>query len=260
MTASVGGKVCVVTGASRGLGAGLAREFAARGMRLGLCARGEPALADGDEVVAARASVTDRAAVDAFTRRVEERLGRIDLWINNAGLLEPIGPLRGADAAAWARNIDVNVMGVFHGTQAYLAHLERTGGASAGAAAGGPAGGGILVNISSGAGRKGYFGWSAYCAGKAAVDRMSECLALEEKSRGLRVHAVAPGIIETEMQEQIRAATAEQFPERDRFVKIHRDGTASSVAWVAAHLLELCFDPAHRTDDVLVGLPLEHPL
>ena len=254
MTADLRGTLCVVTGASRGLGAGLARELHRRGMRLGLCARGEPALASGDQVVAARVDVTDPAALDRFVRQVEGQLGRIDLWINNAGLLEPIGPLRDADAAAWARNIDVNVMGVFHGTQAYLAHLQRT------RASAGEAGGGILVNVSSGAGRKGYFGWSAYCAGKAAVNRMSECVALEEKDRGLRVHAVAPGIIETTMQEQIRAASSEQFPERDRFVKIHRDGTASSIAWVAARLLELCFDPAHLTDQVLVGLPLEHPL
>ena len=71
----------------------------------------------------------------------------------------------------------------------------------------------FVFNVSSGAGRRAYFSWSAYCAGKAAVDRLSECLALEEKRAGTRVLSVAPGIIDTGMQAQIRASTAEQFPE-----------------------------------------------
>jgi NAD(P)-dependent dehydrogenase (short-subunit alcohol dehydrogenase family) len=246
--AELKGKVAVVTGASRGIGAGLAQEFAARGMRLGLCARGAPALPDGDDVVAEQLDVRDAAALERFTARVAERLGPIDLWINNAGVLEPIAPLRDCDPAELARHMEINGTGVLLGTRAYIRHRRAAGG------------GGILINISSGAGRRAYQGWGAYCAGKAAVDRVTECVALEEAAIGLRAHAVAPGIVDTAMQAQIRAATPEQFPEVARFVKLKQDEKFSSIPWVAARLLDLCFDPDHHTDQVLVGLPLEHAL
>lgn len=241
------GRTAVVTGASRGIGAALAADFAARGIRLGLCARTEPAMA-GADVIARRVDVGDADAVDRFAREVEARFGRIDLWVNNAGVLEPIERLRDAPADAWARNVDINVTGVFHGTRAYVQHLGRVGG------------GGILVNISSGAARKPYIGWSAYCASKAAVDMLTRCIAMEEAASGLRAHAVAPGIVDTKMQEQIRASTPEQFPEVDRFKRIRDQGAFSSPEWVAARLLDLVFDPDHQTDEVLISLPLEHPL
>jgi NAD(P)-dependent dehydrogenase (short-subunit alcohol dehydrogenase family) len=207
-----------------------------------------PVLPDGPDVVAGQLDVRDPEAVDRFCDRVTERLGAIDLWINNAGVLEPIGPLVQAPAAEWARHIEINVLGVAWGSAAYCRHRRQVG----------P--GGTLVNISSGAGRRGYFGWSAYCAGKAAVDRLSECLALEEKAAGTRVLAVAPGVIETRMQEQIRATAAADFPEVDRFVRMKEEDRFSSPEWVAARLLELVFDPARQGDEVLVGLPLEHPV
>jgi benzil reductase ((S)-benzoin forming) len=243
------GKSAVVTGASRGIGAHLARDFAGRGMRVGVCARSAPALPDGERVLSRQLDVRDAGAVEAFARAVEARFGRIDLWINNAGVLAPIAPLRRADAAEWGSHIATNVAGVFHGASAYVRHLRRLG----------PGGrGGVLVNISSGAGRRPYAGWSAYCSGKAAVDMLSQCLALEEADLDLRVHAVAPGIVDTHMQEQIRASSPDDFPEQPRFLQLAADASFSSPAFVAARLLELVFDPAHRSDKVLVDLPLEH--
>lgn len=242
------GRVAVVTGASRGIGAHLARDFAGRGMRLGLCSRSAPALADGAEVVARQLDVRDAAAVDLFAREVEERLGRIDLWINNAGVLTPMAPLRRADVTAWSDHIQINVAGVFHGTRSYVQHLRRLGDRGRG---------GVLINISSGAGRKPYVGWSAYSSGKAAVDMLTRCIVLEEAEIGLRAHAVAPGIVDTAMQELIRAASPDDFPEHARFVQIARDGAFSTPGFVAARLLELVFDPDHATDEVVVGLPFE---
>jgi len=246
------GKTAVVTGASRGLGAELAADFARRGMRLGLCARSAPAVPDGsqDRALAWKLDVRDADAVDQFAHAVEERFGRIDLWINNAGVLNPITPLRRAPVAEWSRHIQINVAGVFHGARAYVQHLRRLGEAGKG---------GILLNISSGAARSPYAGWSAYCAAKAAVDMLTRCLAMEEAGIDLRAHAIAPGIVDTTMQEQIRAVSPDDFPEQPRFVQIARESKFSSPAFVAARLLELAFDPDHRTDDVLVSLPLEHP-
>ena len=94
------------------------------------------------------------------------------------------------------------MLGVLFGTQAFVRHLRRRGGE------------GVLVNVSSGAARKPYAGWSVYCAAKAAVDRMTECVALEEAAHGLRAYALAPGVIDTDMQALIRATPAARFPER----------------------------------------------
>jgi benzil reductase ((S)-benzoin forming) len=237
------GRVAVITGASRGLGAGMAHFFLSQGMRVALCARTQPPFDDDEHTLARALDVTDHAAVASFCAETVDRFGRIDVWINNAGLLAPIGPLRENDPAEFARHIDVNIVGTFHGCQSFLRHLHERGGE------------GVLINISSGAARNAYAGWSAYCAGKAAVDRMSESMALEETHHGLRVHAVAPGVIDTEMQSMIRQCHPSQFPQVQKFVDLKEQNNFSTPDFVAEGILNLCFDPACRTDDVLVSLP-----
>ena len=143
------GRVAVVTGASRGLGAGLADAFAARGLQLGLCARNAPRLPNGAAGIARSVDVTDAARLEAFTAEVADALGPIDLWINNAGVLEPIAPLREVSVEAWRGHLDVNLTGVFLGSQCFVRHLH------------GRRGEGVLINVSSGAARKPYHGWSA---------------------------------------------------------------------------------------------------
>ena len=241
------GRTAVITGASRGLGAGLAHAFRERGLRLGLCARSEPVLAGAPDVVAERLDVRDPATLAAFGAAVEARFGAIDLWVNNAGLLEPIEPLRDVAPDAARTHLEVNVLGVLFGSQVFVRHLRRRGGE------------GVLVNLSSGAATKPYAGWSVYCAGKAAVDRLTECVALEEAAHGLRAYAVAPGVIDTDMQALIRVTPAERFPEVARFVERKREGRFNTPRFVAGHLLAIAFDPVARPDEVCVRLPDEHP-
>ena len=234
------GRVAVITGASRGLGAGLADAFAAHGIRLGLCARSRPERPDGTEVVAESVDVTDADGMQAFTERVVATLGPIDLWINNAGVLEPIAPLRDVAPDAFRAHLDVNLTGVFVGSRCFVRHLRARGGA------------GVLINVSSGAARKPYHGWSAYCAGKAGVDRLTECLDLEERDSGLRAYAVAPGVVDTDMQALIRATPPERFPARPRFVARKEHGVFNSTRHVADAFLRIAFDPTARPDAVCV--------
>ena len=238
------GKVAVVTGASRGLGAGMAHSFAAAGLRLGLCSRSTPVLGESPDVTVAELDVTDEAAVDDFCARVHAKLGPIDLWVNNAGVLEPIAPLRDVASADYRRALEVNVMGVFHGSRAFARHRRGVDG-----------GGGVLVNISSGAARNGYAGWSAYCASKAAVDLMTECIQLEEP--GLRAYAVAPGVIDTDMQALIRGTSADRFPMVDKFLEMKKNDGFSSPEWVATRVLELAFGKDEPPSDVRIGFPGE---
>lgn len=234
-------RVVVVTGASRGLGAALAQVAVERGLGVGACSRSTPAVQPSDRVVLGTFDIADGPAVEAFGGEVMATLGRIDVWINNAGLLAPIGKLADVDPVEFQELVDANVMGVFHGS-ATFARLARE--------QSGPA---TLLNISSGAARGAYEGWSAYCASKAAVDRMSECIALEEPA--LRVYAVAPGIIETGMQELIRQQTEATFPDVDKFKQLHADGALTQATDAARRLLDLALSPAaDGPDEVCLDL------
>ena len=225
------GKTAVITGASRGLGAGLAEDFHARGIRLGLCSRGEPALPAGDAVLAERVDVRDAEALERFTRDVAARFGGIDLWINNAGVLDPIGPVRDLAVDAFREHLDTNLVGVFAGSRSFVRHRRSCGG------------GGVLINISSGAAWSAYAGWSAYCAAKAGVERFTECVQEEEAESGLRAFSVSPGVIDTAMQEAIRDCDADRFPAVARFHDLKRDDAFNTPGFVAAHLLRIAFDP-----------------
>ena len=231
-------RVAVVTGASRGLGAGLAFAFARQGFALGLCARSEIASPPGvvdEKLLRRRVDVTDASAVDAFAAEVAEALGPIDLWINNAGVLEPIRPVHAVEPEEFARHIDVNVCGVFNGTRAFVRQVRERETR------------GVLINISSGAGRSPYEGWSAYCAGKAAVDRLTEVVALEQRKNGLHAYAVAPGIIDTDMQELIRRSSVRDFPVVERFREMKDQEAFSTPDQVADGLLRIAFDEPFST-------------
>jgi NAD(P)-dependent dehydrogenase (short-subunit alcohol dehydrogenase family) len=191
-------------------------------------------------VVARRVDVTDPDAVERFAAEVAGRLGPIDLWVNNAGVLGPIDPVRDADPGAVATNLAVNVLGVVHGTQSFLRHRSRQA---------------VLVNISSGAATSAYEGWGAYCASKAAVERLTEVVALEEPD--VRAYAVAPGVVDTDMQAEIRATPVERFPQVERFRARKERGAFNSPGWVAVQLLDLAFGLT-RPDGVAWRIPDEY--
>ena len=229
-----GRPVAVVTGAARGIGAGLAAYFTGRGFRLGLCSRTPPEVPSGAEAVVAALDVADATAVDRFAGAVVDRFGRIDLWVNNAGVLDPIGPLADADPVALERHLATNVLGVMHGTAAFARHVR------------GRPGTGSVVNVSSGAATSAYRGWAAYCGSKAAVEMVTEVVGLEEAGHGLAAYAVAPGVVDTAMQADIRATPADVFPDVARFQQLYDDGAFLTPTWVGECILERCFDPATR--------------
>ena len=130
---------------------------------------------------------------------------------------------------------DVTLTGAFLGTRAYVRHVRAR------------EGGGVLINISSGAAVKAYEGWGAYCAAKAGLLHLTNCVAQEERDSGLRAYSVAPGIVDTGMQALIRAFTPEQFPQLERFKALKRDDAFNSPGFVAEHLLGVAFDPDYPT-------------
>ena len=242
--------VAVVTGASRGLGAGIAGALAEAGFALGLCARTVPALpwsAPGGAV--ASVDVQDADAVADFAATVTAEVGPITLWVNNAGVIDPIGPLRDAPVAALATHVGVNLLGVVHGTRVFAGIVHDRDEP------------GTLVNISSGAATSVYEGWSVYCATKAAVDHLTRVVAAEEADAGLAAYALAPGVIDTGMQATIRATPAERFPGVDRFHRLLADDAFNSATWVGERILELHRSrpglPDWADDPVVLRVPTE---
>ncbi len=234
-------RVALVTGASRGIGAGLVEDFKRRGMRVAGCARTVPEGCD----LAASVDVADEDALGTFVQQVSEQLGPIDLFVHNAGVLAPIAPTRTIPSQEFRNHLDINLMGTFHAAKHYARHVR------------GRSGQGVLITISSGAALKGYAGWAAYCAGKAGLDRITETIQLEEADAGLRAYAVAPGVVDTDMQALIRSTDESLFPMRQKFLDMKEQEAFNTIPFVAEHLLRIAFDPNARPTQVVVRLPAE---
>ena len=195
------GKVAIVTGASRGIGAGAAFVLAKAGAAVMLVARdgkralqlAEEIVANGGQAMASSCDVSDYGSVRRVVDETERRLGRIDILVNNAGIIEPIGALAQSDPTAWRRSIEVNLVGAYHTARATLPQMLE-------------AGNGTVINVSSGAAHRPLEGWSAYCAGKAGLAMLTEAIALECADAGIRVFGFAPGVVDTDMQASIRAS------------------------------------------------------
>jgi len=222
------GKVALVTGASRGLGEGVARALAAQGAAVMLVARDGAAVeavareivASGGCAEALACDVADYAKVARVAAATRARLGGLDILVNNAGIIEPIADLATSDPAAWADNIRINLVGAYNVVRAVLEGMLE-------------AGGGTIVNVSSGAAHRPLEGWSAYCAGKAGLAMVTNAIALETAGRGLRIFGFSPGTIDTDMQVKIRASGI------NRVSRIPR-GELSPVEHAVRGLLYLC--------------------
>ncbi|MCF6444770.1 SDR family oxidoreductase [Nereida sp. MMG025] len=220
------GKTAIITGASRGIGAQTAHVFAAAGANVVLLARSEgdiSALARdiGDQ---ARAITCDVSRYSEFSAAIEETLqsfGGVDILINNAGVIEPIGPLDQIDPDAWSKVIDVNLKGVFNGVHAVLPHMKS-------------AGGGSILTISSGAAHNAIEGWSHYCASKAAVNMLNRCIHTENAGHGIRAIGLSPGTVATQMQREIKASGINPVSQLEWSDHIPPEWPAKCLAWMCS--------------------------
>ncbi|MEH2441060.1 SDR family oxidoreductase [Nostoc sp.] len=189
-------KVVIITGASSGLGEATAKRLAASGAKLMLAARREDRLKElltaiaksGGTATYQVIDVTDRAQVEALAKETLSTYGRIDVLINNAGLM-PLSPLDQVKVEEWDRMIDVNIKGVLYGIAAVLPIMRQQKS-------------GHVINLSSVAGHKVFAGSAVYCATKYAVRAISEGLRLESNGE-IRSTNISPGAVATELTSTI---------------------------------------------------------
>ncbi|MFW6347129.1 MAG: SDR family oxidoreductase [Cyclonatronaceae bacterium] len=224
---NVSGKVVVITGASSGFGEVAARHLSELGARVVLGARRTERIESlaaelqekGGEAVALTTDVTDRTQVEALVKKAVEAFGRIDVMLNNAGLM-PLAPLEKLRVDEWDKMIDVNIKGVLYGIAAVLPHMKEQKS-------------GHIINVSSVAGHVIGPGGTVYSATKHAVRTISEGLRKEVKPYNLRTTIISPGAVDTELPSSVGdAETAKGVKSFYEGNAIPADSFARTVAFV----------------------------
>lgn len=241
------GKTAVITGASSGIGEATARALAADGAAVVLAARREDRLqslsdeitAEGGQALVAPADVTDRSACERLVEAAVEAFGRLDIFVNNAGLM-PLSYVQKLKVEEWDRMLDVNVRGVLYCTAAALPQMMEQGS-------------GHFVNVSSVAGRRTFPGGAVYCATKFAVRAFSDGVRNElAPKHNIRVTTIEPGTVATELtdtitDEDIKKSTSSMF---ERMTPLESEDVAEAIRYAVAQ-------PNHVNINQVLVMPRE---
>jgi len=204
VTTPLAGRSAIVTGASEGLGAEIARQYVRAGANVLICARNEDKLnialsdlkslaLDGQKVLALQADISDPTAADRLVRAALDELGDLHILVNNAGVYGPKGLLEDVDWKEWARAIEINLFGSVLMSRAVLPHFK---GRSYGK----------IIQLSGGGATNPLPCISAYAASKAAIVRLAETLAEEVREHHIDVNSIAPGALNTRLLDEVLEA------------------------------------------------------
>jgi NAD(P)-dependent dehydrogenase (short-subunit alcohol dehydrogenase family) len=194
-------KIALITGAGRGIGEAIALAYAHEGACQVIVSRTKreiEAVADkvrrlGGEIEAITANVTAENDVEELVSKALKRFGRIDVLVNCAGIYGPIGPMWKLDPAQWVEALNINLVGTFLCSRAVVSHMVKRRA-------------GKIINLAGGGGTAPLPRFSAYAASKAAVIRLTENLAEEVREYGIQVNSIAPGLIDTRLQDRVLEA------------------------------------------------------
>jgi len=235
------GKTAVITGASRGIGAATARRLVHAGANVALLARSEESIKTlaqelGDKAIAIACDVSVWADVNEAIRQCHTHFGTLDILVNNAGVIDPVARLDVADPDSWSQVVDINLKGPFYGIRAALPLMKASGG--------------VVINISSGAASNALEGWSHYCATKAGLFSLTQCVHKEYADKGIRCVGLSPGTVATDMQKVIKASEVNPVSKLDWSTHIAPETVADAIIW-------LCTDASSSYDGIDFTLKTE---
>jgi 3-oxoacyl-[acyl-carrier protein] reductase len=245
------GQVAWVTGAGRGIGRAVAVALAEQGAAVALVSRTQNEVEQvaqeirsrGGKAIASLLDVSNWDMVNWTAQQTEATLGPIDLLINNAGLLDPLGKVWETDPEQAGRLIDVNLSGAYYCMRAVLPGMVKHNK-------------GAIVNVSSGAATTVAPGWSVYAASKAGLDQLTRSAALDLQGTAVRVYALYPGLVETKMQQSLRAATPDRLPpeRRQYFIDQKEAGKVWAPDVPARAMLWLCSSHCDLESGAVINL------
>lgn len=240
-------EVYLVTGASKGLGKAISELLVSDKRVVIALARGSDELllvekslkSKNQNSMIIECDLSDKNSIFEACNIIKNRFTHLSGIVHNAGTIQPISKLLESNNQVWARAIMVNLIGV----QCLTSNLSNVMGGHNHTR---------LVTISSGAALRPLTGWSSYCVSKAGLDMWTNCMAEEGAENNISAIAIAPGIVDTGMQAEIRNATLDQFPQRDNFIGYHENGDLVNPKEVAEKLLPFCTgilgENGHRYD------------
>ena len=236
----------LVTGASKGLGLSIALAIASSGNSVVALARNSSELSKleielqsiSTESIIVSCDLGNEIQISNAVKEISSRFDHLSGIIHNAGTISPIENMLDAPRDKWERALQVNLIGVQDLTQS----LDSIIGGKSHTR---------VVTISSGAAQRSLHGWSAYCVSKAGLDMWTMCMAEEGANENISAIAIAPGIVDTDMQAEIRDADESSFPLLQNFIDYHRNGELTNPDDVAQKLLPYCLGELGQNGDRL---------
>jgi len=241
----------IVTGSSRGIGEALTRKLIVAGNTIFAVSRTmnedlvELASSLNVPLFYHEADLSSREEAESFINAVFDKIQLTDqdniVLINNAGMLEPVGPLKSTDFEKAEKHLHLNLLAPMILSSVFIDKTESYAIRK------------VILNISSGAAFYPYSGWSIYCSSKAGLDMFTKVAGLEQNTeqQPVIIFALAPGIIETGMQESIRETDLALFPDRDKFISFHEEGKLAKPDDVAQIILSTIFNNSLVTGSVV---------
>jgi benzil reductase ((S)-benzoin forming) len=235
-------KIVIITGGSSGIGEGLAKFYSQKGYKVFSIARGRSQSHDAEQIPF-DLNQTEKISglLDNLFQREEFKNPESLTLINNAGMLGEITTIENISAGSMVRAINLNFAAPMLLTSRFIhasksLRIPKT-----------------IINISSGAAKSPYYGWSAYCTTKAAMDMMVRVVGKEQESQeyGVRVLSVYPGVVETAMQEQIRATDEKDFKDVQRFIELKEQGHLANPEEVAQKIFSIEANPQFNSGDII---------
>lgn len=251
--------VYVITGTSRGLGKALVNEvIQTQSQPLIYCL--SRSVSDEIMTLAAEKEVDldyityDLSDLHGISEIMEDIMGEVEeqiddidaiYLINNAGVVAPVKSIDHCDVDPLINNVHVNLIAPMILTSSFIHHTKKWHKEKR------------ILNISSGAAKHGYYGWSAYCASKAGLNLFTETVGIEQsyQEQGVKVMSLAPGIVDTEMQGELRKSTQEDFKDVDRFIAFHENGDLVHPEVVAKDIVKLLHNSKYENG---VNLDIRH--